>query len=145
MSVFIDDPTPRDEDVPGAGLDQKILNPGKEGHVGPGKDRHGHHVHVFLDRRVHDHLGGLVEPGVDDLETGIPKGGGDDLGPPVVSVEPGFGHQDPDFPISLRHAMTPILRVGRTGLEDRGEFTGRWESRSMYAGRAATSGRRSTG
>ena len=42
--------------------------------------------------RLDDLLGGLVEPGVDDLEPGVAQRPGDHLGAAVVPVEPGLGH-----------------------------------------------------
>ena len=58
----------------------------------PGEERQPDGVGVLLDHRLDDLLGGLVEPGVDDLEPCIAERPGDHLGAAVVPVEPGFGH-----------------------------------------------------
>ena len=69
---------------------------GKEGHVGAGQDRERDDVHVLLERRAGDHLGGLVKAGVDDLHPGIPQRGGDYLGSTIVAVQTRLGHENPD-------------------------------------------------
>jgi hypothetical protein len=52
-----------------------------------------------------DHLlGGLVEAGVDDLHPGVAQGAGDDLGAPVVAVEPDLRHHHPDRAFHTPHS-----------------------------------------
>ena len=63
--------------------------------MGARQQRQAHGVGVLLHHRLHHLLGGLVQPGVDDLEPGVAKGAGDDLRTSVVAVEPGLGHHDP--------------------------------------------------
>jgi hypothetical protein len=36
-----------------------------------------------------------MQAGVDDFETGVTEGAGDDLGPPVVAVQPRFADKYP--------------------------------------------------
>jgi hypothetical protein len=60
-------------------------------------DRQAHPIDVLLDGGIRDHLGRLMEPRVDHLEPGVPQGSRDDLGPPVVPVETGLGHENADF------------------------------------------------
>ena len=62
--------------------------------VRPGEEGQPDGVGVLLDDRLHHLLGRLVQTGVDDLESRIPKGTGDDLRPTVVPVQPGLGHHD---------------------------------------------------
>ena len=52
-------------------------------------------VGILLHHGLHHLFGRLVEARVDDLEAGVAQGPGDDLGPPVVSVETRLGHDDP--------------------------------------------------
>ena len=72
---------------------EERTDPWKERHVGAAQDGKTHHVHVFLNRGGSDHLGGLVEPGVDDFHAGIAERGGHDLGTPVVAIEAGLGDE----------------------------------------------------
>ena len=55
-------------------------------------------VDVLLDRGLGDHLGRLVQAGVDHLEAGVAERARDDLGAAVVAVEPGLGDQDAERP-----------------------------------------------
>src|SRR5882672_1011846 len=54
--------------------------------VGAAHDRETDGVYVLLDGRGRDHLRGLVQAGVNDLETGVAKRSSDDLRPSVVPV-----------------------------------------------------------
>ena len=62
---------------------------GEDGHVRAREDADPDHVDVFLDRRGHDHLRRLVQPGVDDLHAGVAQRARHDLGAAIVSVEAG--------------------------------------------------------
>ena len=53
----------------------------------------GDRVNVFLDRGVYDHLGALMESGVDHFEAGITKGAGDDLRAAIVTVQSNFADE----------------------------------------------------
>ena len=55
-------------------------------------------VRVFLNRRLDDLLGRLVQPGVDDLHAGVAQRARDDLRAAVVPVEPRFRDDDSDLP-----------------------------------------------
>ncbi len=50
-------------------------------------------VDILLDGGRGDLLGGLVQPRVDDLHSGVSQRPGDDLYSPVVAVEAGLGNQ----------------------------------------------------
>jgi len=67
------------------------LTRGKERHVGAGEDGEADDVDVFLHGGLGDHLGGLVETGVDDLHAVVAEDGGDGLRAAVVSIEAGLG------------------------------------------------------
>jgi hypothetical protein len=54
-------------------------------------DREAHGIDIFLNSRHRDHVGGLMEPGVDDLEPCIAQRAGHDLGATVVAIETGLG------------------------------------------------------
>ena len=56
----------------------------------PGEQREPDGVGILLHHRLDHLLGRLVQPGVDHLEAAVPQRPGDDLGPPVVAVEPGL-------------------------------------------------------
>ena len=63
-----------------------------------------------------DLLGRLVQTGVDDLEAGVAQRPGDDLGPPVVTVEAGLGDDDSVRPVhggdtTQMPETAPILRL----------------------------------
>ena len=73
---------------------EQVHDLGEQGHVGAGEHGQAHRVGVLLDRRLDDLLGGLVQPGVDDLHARVAQGPGDDLGATVMAVEPGLGHDD---------------------------------------------------
>src|SRR5262245_51431096 len=62
--------------------------------MGPRQDREPDDVHVLLDRRLDDLLGRPLQPGVDHLDPGVTEGVGDDLGPAIVTIEPGLGDED---------------------------------------------------
>jgi hypothetical protein len=44
-----------------------------------------------LDRRLHDLLGRLKQPGIDDFHPRVAQRARDHFGSPVVTIEPGFG------------------------------------------------------
>ena len=72
-------------------------DPPELGHVRAGEHRQADRVRVLGERGRDDLFRGLVQPGVDDLHAGVAQGPGDDLDAPVVTVEPGFGHDHPDL------------------------------------------------
>ena len=85
---------------------------GEQGHVGARVDREPDRVGVLLDHGGHDLLGGLVQPGVDDLHAGVAQRPGHHLGTTVVPVQPRLGHHDLDA--SLRHgAAAPFAVIRR--------------------------------
>ena len=53
-------------------------------------DRQPDRVGVLLDRRLDDLLGGLVQPGVDDLHPRVAERAGDDLDARSWPSRPGF-------------------------------------------------------
>ena len=55
-------------------------------------------VRVFLNRRLDDLLGRLVQPGVDDLHARVAQRARDDLRAAVVPGEPRFRDDDSDLP-----------------------------------------------
>ena len=81
-------------------------------------------VDVLLQRRLGDLLGRLVQARVDDLEPGVAQRPGDGLGPSVVAVEAGLGHDHAIGPVhgtrTLRAACcaAPTLS-GHTGARGR--------------------------
>ena len=87
--------------------------------MGAGEDREADRVGVLLEHRLHDLLGRLVQAGVDDLHAGVTQRAGDDLRPPVVSVEAGLGHDHADLPLVCHAAsripprpnLTPVRRA----------------------------------
>ena len=67
-------------------------------HVGPRENRQADRIGIFLQRRRQHLLGGLAQPGVDDLHAGVAQRPGDDLGAAVVAVEARLGDDHPDLP-----------------------------------------------
>src|SRR3990172_834402 len=86
------------EHVTAARLVQQVFDPWEQGHVGAGQNGEAYHVHVLLDRGGSDHLGRLVQAGVDDLHPGIPRRRAPPLGAAMGAVEPGLGDQPRDGP-----------------------------------------------
>src|SRR5437899_11105490 len=68
-----DDATAGEQNVLPSRLEQQLANAWEEGHVGAREDRQSHYVHVFLDRCLRDHLGCLMQAGVNDLHAGVPQ------------------------------------------------------------------------
>jgi hypothetical protein len=69
--------------------------------VSAGKNAQPDYIHILLDRGIDDHLRSLAQTGVHHFEARIPQPVGDHLGPAVVSVQSGLGHENPDFLILL--------------------------------------------
>src|SRR5262245_46972357 len=85
-----DGPADHDVDVGGALRAQSFQDTAGERQVRAREDRQPHHVHVFLNRFLHDLLGGALEPRVHHLDTGVAQRLRDHLGPAVVAVEAGL-------------------------------------------------------
>ena len=64
--------------------------------VGAGQDAQADDVHVFLQRRLRDHLRRLADAGVDDLHPCVAQRPRDDLRAAVVAVQAGLRDQDAD-------------------------------------------------
>ena len=62
-------------------------------------------------RRGRDHLGRLVQAGVDDLVAGVGERARDDLGAAVVAVEPGLGDEDAELAIGVMIALALDLTM----------------------------------
>jgi hypothetical protein len=69
-------------------------------------------VGVLLDGGLHDLLGGLVQPGVDDLVTGVAEGPRHDLGAPVVPVQSRLAHDDAE------PRFEPVEIMGKQAIRD---------------------------
>lgn len=95
--IFRNNAAPKDDDVRRLLLLQKLEDIGEQGHVGSGENTQSDAVDVFLNRRTHNHLRGLVESGIDDLHSGITQGAGDDLRSPIMAIEPGLGDENTDW------------------------------------------------
>ena len=76
------------------GRPQAVQDLRDERQVSSGQKRKSNCVGVLLDDRLHDLLGRLVQPGVDDLEAGVAKRPGDHLRPAVVAVQTRLRHDD---------------------------------------------------
>src|SRR5215469_8153489 len=85
-----DDAAAEHRDIGRVLLGQQLDHPGEQRHVRAGQDRQPDRGGVLLDRRRHDLLRRLVQPGVDDLDPGITQGPGDHLRAAVVAVQPGL-------------------------------------------------------
>ncbi len=55
--------------------------------------RQAHYIRVFLNRRVGDHLGSLVQPGINHFHAGIAERRGNHLGATVVTIQPRLGNE----------------------------------------------------
>lgn len=65
---------------------QQLEDLWKESHMSAGENAHPDTVNILLDRAANDHLGGLVEPGVDHLHPRIAESTRDDLSTPVMAI-----------------------------------------------------------
>ena len=106
-----DDAADDHEHVAAAGVGQQLDHLGHQGEVRAREQGEPDGVGVLLDDGLNHLLGRLVEAGVDDLEPAVAQGPGDDLGPPVVPVEAGLGH---DHPVGTFHAG-PRIRMALVG------------------------------
>ena len=100
-----------DQHVRPAHLVEQLSHAGKQRHVGPRQNGEPNYVDVLLHRGGGDHLGGLVQPGVDHFHAGITEGRRHDLGPAVVAVEAGLGHQHADGAGHGGHGAPVMRRV----------------------------------
>ena len=80
-----------------------------------GKNGQADHIHVFLKRGVHDHLGRLAQAGIDDFHAGVTQCPSNHLGPAVVPIQPWLGNQYANF--LLRHSLhlTTEVRGAHSG------------------------------
>ena len=108
-------PPDDDEHVAAAGVGQQLDHLGHQGEVGPGEERQPDGVGVLLHDGLDHLLGRLVQAGVDDLEPRVTQRPGDHLGPAIVAVEAGFGH---DHPVGTFHAG-PRIRMPWCATPDR--------------------------
>jgi len=92
-----DDAAAEHQDVVGPALLQGLDHGGEERVVRAAHDGEADRVDVFLNRRRCDHVGGLVQARVDDLEAGVTQRASDHLGAPVVPVEARLGDQDTEL------------------------------------------------
>ena len=72
---------------------QQLAHAREQRHVRAAQDRQADDVDVFLDRGGRDHLGRLVQAGIDDFHARIAQRRGDDLGAAIVAVEAGLGDE----------------------------------------------------
>ena len=86
---------------------EQLEHPAELRHVRAGQDGQPDRVGVFLQRRGDDLLRRLVQPGVDDLDSGVAQRTRHDLGAAVVPVQAGLGDDDPD----LAHDSRPSSRT----------------------------------
>ena len=75
---------------------QQLEHAREQRHVRAAQDRQADDVDVLLHRGGGDHLGRLVQAGVDDFHPGVAQRGGDDLGAAIVAVEAGLRYQNTD-------------------------------------------------
>ena len=73
-------------------------------------DADADNIHILLEGRLDDHLGSLVQTGVDDLHARVPQGRRNHLGPPVMSVKTGFGDQHSNL---FRHMVSSSIPFSR--------------------------------
>jgi len=97
-----DDPAPEEDDVGGVPGVERGAHGGKKRVVCTGQNGETDKVDVLLHGGLGHHLRALVKAGVNHLHPRVPKRPGDDLGTPIVAVEPGFGDQDADAALVAR-------------------------------------------
>ena len=85
-----DDAPAEDHHVPMSRSPQQIHDAGEQREVGARQHRQADRVGILLEGGLRDLLRGLVQPGVDHLEAGVPQRPRDDLRPPVMAVQTGL-------------------------------------------------------
>ena len=65
-------PATKHNDIRGALSGELVEKFRKEGHVRPGKDAQTDTINILLDGSANDILRSLVEPGIDNLKSGVP-------------------------------------------------------------------------
>ncbi len=109
--VVGDDAARKDEHVAGAPLGQRFDEARNQRHVGARQDRQADGVGVLLDDRFGNLFRRLVQPRVNDLETRLPQGPGDDPGTAIVTIEAGFGYHHPVGALH-RYRYSQVDRAG---------------------------------
>src|SRR2546426_4357006 len=105
-----DDPAGEDHDLAATFLPQQVQQAGQQRHVRAREDGESDGVGIFLNRGIRDHLRGLVQSRVDDLEPGVAQRTRHDLRAPVVPIQAGLGHNDTNLPIRHRYHLTTVPR-----------------------------------
>src|SRR5688572_22055996 len=82
---------------------EQLHDPRADVHVRAGQNRQSDYVRVFLQRRGHDLLGRLAQPGVNDFHAGVAQRARDHLGAAIVPVKPRLRNDDSNF---LTHQIT---------------------------------------
>ena len=111
MSSFGMIPPPVTQDIAATLVLSSSWTRGNSVMCAPREDREADDVDILLHRRAGDHLGCLVEPGIDDLHPGVTERGRDDLRAPVVSVEAGLGDQHADGALFCHWYGTGMDRI----------------------------------
>ncbi len=78
--------------------------------MGPRKDRQPDGIDILLDGGRDDLVGRLAKTGVNNLETGVSKGGGDYFNSAIVTIKSGLGKQDSVFSFHVN----PLLFAFKT-------------------------------
>ena len=89
-----DDAAAEHHHVVGATLAEQVDGTAEQRHVRAGQHGQSDRVGVLLDGGLHDLLGRLVQPGVDDFHAGVAQRPRDHLGAPVVAVQARLGDDD---------------------------------------------------
>src|SRR5690606_2963323 len=92
-----DDPAHQHQDIVQALFLQELHQARAHVHVRPAQDRQPDDVGVLLKRGGGNLLGRLAQAGVDDLHTRITQRPRNDLGAPIVPIEPGLRDNDSYF------------------------------------------------
>ena len=100
-----DDPAAEDEDVTEVALAQFFHDTGEEGEVRTGEQRQADGIDVFLQCRLGDLLGGLVQARVDDLETMVTKCTGDGFGATVMAIQARLGDDNSVGPLHKEETL----------------------------------------
>ena len=94
-AAFRNDTASEDSDVVGVLIPEQLTDAGQQGVMGAGQDREADTVHILLNGGRNNLLRSLVQPGVNDLETCVAEGTGDDLGTAVVTVQARLSNKYP--------------------------------------------------
>src|SRR5688500_4583063 len=76
---------------------KQFHNARRQCHMRAGKDGETYYIHIFLQGGLRDHFWCLPQTCINNFHTSIPQGTCNNLGAPVMSIQPGLGNENTNF------------------------------------------------